>query len=77
MFSEFDCHYVPLGLLSYKSTPTKECPECNGEGRREYEVMEYGGLPGAYSPFKDVMLECQRCNGEGEIIIEEEDYCDE
>ena len=76
MLNEFDTGYVPLGFQCRKSL-TIECPECNGEGRREYEVMEYGGAPGAYSPYRDVMLECQRCNGDGEIMCENEEYCDE
>ena len=76
MLSEFD-HGFGTSSFGCKRLLTIECPECNGEGRREYEVMEYGGGPGAYSPYRDVVLECQRCNGDGEILPEDEDYCDE
>ena len=49
-----------------------ECDECGGEGQAMYEVTRYGGGPGAYSPFEDVMMECQKCRGVGYVEVEEE-----
>lgn len=56
----------------FKCEPKAECSECLGAGEREYEVMCYGGPPGAYSPYQDVVMECHVCQGSGEIDIEEE-----
>lgn len=47
------------------------CPECDGHGQLFYEVMRYGGPPGAYSPFDEVLMDCELCEGSGEIADEE------
>lgn len=51
------------------------CEDCDGEGRRWYEVMRYGGPPGAYSPFEEVFATCETCGGTGEAT-EDEDHED-
>lgn len=56
----------------FKADATATCPECDGEGEREYETIRYGLGPGAYSPYQDVMMECHVCQGSGEIDIEGE-----
>ena len=62
-------------LHPYRS-PTTECPECGGEGQAYYEVMMYGGPPGAYSPYEEKLLECQKCQGTGELEIDEQEVVD-
>lgn len=59
-------------MQPYRS-PTVECPECGGEGKAIYEVKQYGGPPGAYSPFEEKELECQQCHGAGELEVSDED----
>ena len=64
-------------LQPYRSNSMAECPECEGEGQMEYEVTYYGGGPGAYSPFRDVLMACQTCEGIGEVFSNEEEIYDD
>ena len=62
-----------MALQPYRAS-TRECDECGGEGQAIYEVMRYGGPPGAYSPYEEKLLECEKCNGSGELEIDEDDF---
>ena len=64
-------------LHPYRSELVNECSECGGDGQCEYEVKEFGGPPGAYSPFREVLMECQACEGTGEVLNDNEAYDDE
>lgn len=45
-----------------------ECPECGGEGRREYEVPVVDWRHGGY--LSSEWATCEMCFGLGEITVE-------
>jgi DnaJ-class molecular chaperone len=44
---------------------TKVCPECQGEGRVEYESVTLR----FFDPFQSSVETCQRCYGAGEVPV--------
>lgn len=56
---------------------TKPCPECNGEGEREFERVHRASASNPYGDIEGYMAECDNCHGSGEIEDDEEDMlCD-
>ena len=57
---------------------TKRCPECEGQGQREFERVHRASASNPYGDIEGYMAECDNCHGTGEIEIEveEEDMID-
>ena len=56
---------------------TKPCPECEGQGQREFERVLRASASNPYGDIEGYMAECDNCHGSGEIEDDEEDMlCD-
>ena len=56
---------------------TKPCPECNGEGWREFERVHRASASNPYGDIEGYMAECDNCHGSGEIEYDEYDEEDD
>ena len=54
----------------------KPCPECEGQGQREFERVHRASASNPYGDIEGYMAECDNCHGSGEIEVEEEDMID-
>lgn len=52
---------------------TKRCPECEGQGQREFERVCRASASNPYGDIEGYMAECDNCYGSGEIEVDEED----
>jgi DnaJ-class molecular chaperone len=52
---------------------TKPCPECEGQGQREFERVCRASASNPYGDIEGYMAECDNCHGLGEIEYDEED----
>lgn len=52
---------------------TKPCPECEGQGQREFERVHRASASNPYGDIEGYMAECDNCHGSGEIEYDEED----
>lgn len=43
------------------------CPECNGDGRCEYEVAVPDPMAWRGGELRGVMMDCELCGGSGEV----------
>jgi hypothetical protein len=55
---------------------TKPCPECNGQGQREFERVHRASASNPYGDIESYFADCDNCEGSGEIEVEEEDMID-
>ena len=54
---------------------TKPCPECEGQGQREFERVHRASASNPYGDIEGYMAECDNCHGSGEI--EDDEYDEE
>ena len=52
---------------------TKPCPECEGQGQREFERYCRASASNPYGDIESYMAECDNCSGSGEIDDDAED----
>ena len=55
---------------------TKPCPECEGQGQREFERVHRASASNPYGDIESYMAECDNCHGLGEIEDDAEDEID-
>jgi len=56
---------------------TKPCPECEGQGQREFERYCRASASNPYGDIEGYMAECDNCHGSGEIEDDEEEEEDD
>ena len=54
----------------------KPCPECSGQGWKEYERVHRASASNPYGFVESYMAECDNCDGSCEIDDDEEDEID-
>ena len=47
------------------------CPECNGNGYKQFQIQENGKLNEDKKSREHVVLQCDTCDSEGEIYVDE------
>ena len=47
------------------------CPDCNGNGYKQFQIQENGKLNEDKKSREHVILQCDICNSEGEIYVDE------
>ena len=52
------------------------CPECNGNGYKQFQIQENGKLNEDKKSREHVILQCDICNSEGEIYVDESEIID-
>ncbi|CAB4190253.1 hypothetical protein UFOVP1202_40 [uncultured Caudovirales phage] len=55
---------------------TKPCPECEGQGQRNFERVCRASASNPYGDIESYMAECDNCSGTGEIDDDGEDEID-
>ena len=47
------------------------CPDCNGNGYKQFQIQENGKLNADKKSREHVVLQCDICDSEGEIYVDE------
>ena len=47
------------------------CPECNGNGYKQFQIQENGKLNEDKKSREHIVLQCDICDSEGEIYVDE------
>ena len=55
---------------------SKPCPECEGQGQREFERVHRASASNPYGDIESYMAKCDNCSGSGEIDDDAEDEID-
>ena len=52
------------------------CPECNGNGYKQFQIQKDGKLNEDKKSTEHVILQCDICDSEGEIYVDESEIVD-
>ena len=52
------------------------CPDCNGNGYKQFQIQENGKLNEDKKSREHVVLQCDICDSEGEIYVDESEIVD-
>ena len=52
------------------------CPDCNGNGYKQFQIQENGKLTEDKKSREHVVLQCDICDSEGEIYVDESEIVD-
>ena len=47
------------------------CPDCNGNGYKQFQIQENGKLNEDKKSIEHIVLQCDICDSEGEIYVDE------
>ena len=47
------------------------CPDCNGNGYKQFQIQENGKLNEDKTSREHIVLQCDTCDSEGEIYVDE------
>jgi len=47
------------------------CPDCNGNGYKQFQIQENGKLDEDKKSREHIVLQCDICDSEGEIYVDE------
>ena len=47
------------------------CPDCNGNGYKQFQIQENGKLDEDKKSTEHIVLQCDTCDSEGEIYVDE------
>jgi hypothetical protein len=52
------------------------CPDCNGNGYKQFQIQKNGKLNEDKKSREHVILQCDICDSEGEIYVDESEIVD-
>jgi len=52
------------------------CPDCNGNGYKQFQIQKNGKLNEDKTSREHIILQCDTCDSEGEIYVDESEIVD-